>query len=323
MALVIAQSGEGGPDVMKAEERDIATPGIGFVKLAQKAIGFNYFDVLQRRGLISNDEPGRIMGIEGAGIVLEVGPGVQRIAVGDRVGYLRSQGAYAETRLIEADLLFHLPQDINFEIAAALTVKGFMAWLCANHLFEVQPGQAVLVTTAAGGVGSLTTRLAAYRGARVIGVVGSDAKRSLARANGAVDVAVGLEEAIEMVARHTDGMGVDVVFDGIGADTAERLFAAGSVRHGGTAISFGASADWPRADHQSVAERGFTFQAPQAMNYLRSAGALPEAMAEVFALYRNGAFGSISPVSYHLRDAVALHHAAERRDAASLSILIP
>jgi NADPH2:quinone reductase len=323
MALVIAQNGQGGPDVMKAEEREIAAPGTGFVKLAQKAIGFNYFDVLQRRGLISGDEPGRIMGIEGAGIVLEVGPGVQGIAVGDRVGYLRSQGAYAETRLIEADLLYQLPQDISFEIAAALTVKGFMAWLCANHLFQVQPGHTVLVTTAAGGVGSLTSRLATYCGARVIGVVGSDAKRSLARSNGAADVAVGLEEAIEIVAQHTDGMGVDVVFDGLGTDTAERLFAAGSVRHGGTAISFGASSGWPRADQESVAERGFTFLAPQAMNYLRSAGALPEAMAEVFALYRNGAFGSIAPISYHLRDAVMLHHAAERRDAASLSILIP
>jgi NADPH2:quinone reductase len=155
MTLVIAQYGQGGPEVMRAEDRDVAAPGAKQVEIEQKAIGFNYFDALQRRGFISDDEPGRVIGAD-----------VTDFAVGDRVGYLRSQGAYAATRLIEADLLFPLPEGISFETAAALTVKGFTAWLCAVRLFEVQPGQNVLVTTAAGGVGSLTARLAAHRGAR-------------------------------------------------------------------------------------------------------------------------------------------------------------
>jgi NADPH2:quinone reductase len=166
MTLVIAQYGQGGPEVMRAEDRDVAAPGAKQVEIEQKAIGFNYFDALQRRGFISDDEPGRMMGIEGAGLVTAIGADVTDFAVGDRVGYLRSQGAYAATRLIEADLLFPLPEGISFETAAELTVKGFTAWLCAVRLFEVQPGQNVLVTTAAGGVGSLTARLAAHRGAR-------------------------------------------------------------------------------------------------------------------------------------------------------------
>jgi len=323
MALVFAQYGPGGPEVMRAEERDIGAPTVGLVKIEQKAIGFNYFDTLQRSGLISRDEPGRVMGIEGAGVVVEVGPGVEGFAVGDRVGYLRSQGAYAESRLIEADLLFHLPQDVSFEIAAALTVKGFMAWLCACRLCEVHRDQIILVTTAAGGVGSFTSRLSASRGARVIGVVGSNAKRGMARVSGAADVAVGLDDAFELVAQLTDGLGVDAVFDGIGADAAERLLAAGAVRSGGTIISFGASGGWPKADPEEIARRGVSFSAPQALTYLKSAGELRDAMAKVFQLYRDGAFGDVPLTRYLLRDAVRLHREVDRRTISGISVLVP
>ena len=323
MTLVIVQKGHGGPEVLQPQESTTGLPGAGMVTLLQKAIGFNYFDVFQRKGLISNNSSDGVMGIEGAGIVTEVGAGVQGFAVGDRVGYLRSQGAYAHTRLIEADALYHLPDDVSFELAAALTVKGFMAWLCTRQLFVVEHGQTVLVTTAAGGVGSLTTRLAAHFGARVIGVVGSRAKRHLARASGAAEVAVGLDEAIELVELHTRKMGVDVVFDGIGQRTAERLFLAGTVRPGGTAISFGASGGWPNADHDDVARRGFVFMAPQAMHYLKSAGDLRAAMTEVFKLYRAGAFGEVSPSYYRLEDAAWLHQEVESRSTAGIAVLIP
>jgi NADPH2:quinone reductase len=323
MALVIAQYGHGGPEVLRAEHRDDVTPTAGLVKLEQKAIGFNYFDVLQRKGLIFENVPGRVMGIEGAGVVTAIGTGVEGFAVGDRVGYLRSQGAYADTRLIETHLLFHLPQDISFEICAALTVKGFMAWLCACRLFGVQRDQTVLVTTAAGGVGSLIVRLVAHRGARVIGVVGSEAKRDMARDSGAIDVAVGLDDAFDVVARFTNGTGIDVAFDGIGADTAERLLASGVVRPGGTVMSFGASGGWPKADAEAAARRGFTFLAPQALTHLKSPSELRAAMAEVFTLYREGAFGEITPTRYRLRDAVRLHQEVDNRITAGLSVLVP
>jgi NADPH2:quinone reductase len=299
MTLVIAQYGQGGPEVMRAEKRDVAAPGATQVEIEQKAIGFNYFDALQRRGFISADEPGRVM-----------------------VGYLRSQGAYAGKRLIDTDLLFPLPDDISFETAAALTVKGFAAWLCAVRLFEVQPGQTVLVTTAAGGVGSLTARLAAHRGARVIGAVGSEVKRALAHDNGAVEVAIGLDEAIELVVRLTGG-GVDVVFDGIGADTADHLLNSGTVRTGGTIVSFGASNGWPKADPDAVARRGATVVAPQVPNYIKSATELRAGMAAVFALYREGAFGEISPARYPLSEAATLHAEVERRAVSGISVLVP
>jgi NADPH2:quinone reductase len=323
MTLVIAQYGQGGPEVMRAEDRDMAAPIATEIAVEQRAIGFNYFDVLQRRGFISPDEPGRVMGIEGAGVVTAIGPQVTDFAVGDRVGYLKSQGAYAEARLIDADLLFPLPGDISFDIAAALTVKGFTAWLCAVRLFEVQPGQTVLVTTAAGGVGSLTARLAAHRGARVIGAVGSEAKREVARGNGAADVAVGLDEAISHIARLTGGNGVDVAFEGIGSNTADRLLNAGAVRSGGTIISFGAGAGWPQADPDAAAGRGATVLTPQVLNYLTSPAELRAGMEEVFALYRIGAFGKISPTRYALHQAAELHAQAERRAISGISVLIP
>lgn len=323
MTLVIAQYGQGGPEVMRAENRDAAAPGTTQVEIEQKAIGFNYFDALQRRGFISQDEPGRVMGIEGPGVVTAIGADVTDFSLGDRVGYLRSQGAYAATRLIDADLLFPLPGDVSFNVAAALTVKGFTAWLCAVRLFEVQSGQTVLVTTAAGGVGSLTARLAAHCGARVIGAVGSEAKRALAHESGALDVAIGLEDAIEQIARLTNGSGVDVVFDGIGADTANRLLDAGTVRLGGTIISFGASGGWPKADLDAVARRGATVVAPQVPNYIKTAAELRAGMADVFALYRNGAFGEISPAKYPLREAATLHAEVERRSVSGISVLVP
>lgn len=323
MTLVIAQYGHGGPEVMRAEHLDVESPAAAQVKIEQKAIGFNFFDVLQRRGFISADEPGRVMGIEGAGVVAAIGASVTDFAVGDRVGYLRSQGAYAGTRLIASDLLFPLPDDVSFDVAAALAVKGFTAWLCASQLFEVQPGQTVLVTTAAGGVGSLIVRLAAHRGAHVIGAVGSEEKRALAQANGAADVAVGLEDATELVARLTDGNGVDVVFDGIGADTADHLLEAGTVRSGGTIVSFGASGGWPTASPAVVARRRATVLAPQVPNYLKSAAELRAGMAAVFALYRGGAFGEVAPARYALRDAATLHAQVEQRAVSGISVLVP
>ena len=323
MTSVIAQYGQGGPGLMRAEDREVAAPSATQVEVEQEAIGFNYFDVLQRRGLISEDEPGRVMGIEGAGVVTAIGTQVTDFAVGDRVGYLRSQGAYAGKRLIDADLLFPLPEDISFETAAALTVKGFTAWLCAVRLCEVQPGQSVLVTTVAGGVGSLMARLVAHRGARVIDAVGSEAKRAFAHESRAVDVAVGLDDAIEHVARLTDGRGVDVVFDGIGASTADRLLDAGTVRSGGTIISFGASGGWPRADPDAIAHRRATVVAPQVPNYMKTGAELRAGMAEVFALYLAGAFGKISPARYPLREAATLHTRDESRAISGISVLVP
>jgi NADPH2:quinone reductase len=321
--MVTAQYGQGGPEVMRAETRDVAAPTGTEVAVAQEAIGFNFFDVLQRRGALSADEPGRVLGIEGAGVVTAIGAGVTEFAVGDRVGYLRSQGAYAATRLIQADLLFPLPDDVGFDVAAALTVKGFTAWLCAVRLFEVRAGQTVLVTTAAGGVGSLTARLAARRGARVIGAVGSKAKRALAHRNGAAEVAVGLDDAIKRVAQLTGGQGVDAVFDGIGADTADRLLAAGTVRSGGTIVSSGASGGFPKADPHAVARRGATVVAPQVPDYIGSAAELRAGMAEVFALYRAGAFGEIVPARYALREAATLHREVEQRTFAGIAVLVP
>lgn len=272
-ARVIAQYGQGRPELMLAEDNEVAGPGATQFAIEQKAIGFNFFDILQSRKAISEDEPGRLMRIEGAGVVTAIGGRVTDFAVGDRVGYLRSHGAFAEACLIAADLLFPLPNSISFDVAAALTTKSSTAWLCASHLVGVQPGQTVLVTTAAGGVGSLIARLAACRGARVIGAVGSDAKRALTgyrrgRRGGRV------EDAIELIARLTDGHGVDVVFDGIGANTADRLLDAGTVRPGGSIASFGAYGGWPKADPDIVARRGATVLAFQVPNYIKSAAEL-------------------------------------------------
>ena len=174
----------GGPEVLVWEDINVGDPAKGQVRLRQTACGLNYIDVYGRSGLYPVGEFPAILGMEAAGVVDAVGEGVNGLSVGDRVAYAMQLGAYAETRLIDAEKLIRIPESINDKTAAAMMLKGLTAHYLLFRTYPVKKGDAILVYAAAGGVGLILCQWARLLGATVIGCVGSTEKAELARANG-------------------------------------------------------------------------------------------------------------------------------------------
>ena len=157
-------------------------PGPNEVRIRQTAVGVNYIDVYVRKGLYRMIQPPAAIGMEAAGVVLDVGDGVAHLLPGDRVAYAcPPPGAYATVRTMPADQVVVLPDDVSDETAAAVMLKGMTAEFLLHRTQRVRPGQAVLVHAAAGGVGLLLCQWAKALGAKVIGTVSSEDKARLAR----------------------------------------------------------------------------------------------------------------------------------------------
>lgn len=209
----------GGPEVFRWEPITVGEPGPGKVRLRHTAIGLNYVDIYNRRGRFPMRFPA-ILGNEAAGVIEEVGPGVTQFQPGDRVAYAPFTGSYCEERLISADKLIGLPANIDDRTAAGMMLAGMTAQYLLRQLHPVEAGETVLVQAAAGSVGMILCQWAAALGARVIGTVSSSEKAQLARAHGCHEVINYSEEDVaRSVSRITAGEGVNVVYDGVGADT--------------------------------------------------------------------------------------------------------
>src|SRR5271170_5077610 len=181
----------GGPEVLKWEQVPTPQPGPNEALIRHEAVGLNYIDVYFRTGLYKAPLPATI-GMEGAGMVLEVGEAVVGLKAGDRVAYAGGPlGAYATERVIPADRLVKLPDSIDFKTGAAMMLQGMTAQYLLRRTFKVQKGQTILVHAAAGGVGLILCQWANYLGANVIGVVSTEEKAALAAANGAHHTIVG------------------------------------------------------------------------------------------------------------------------------------
>ena len=210
----------GGPEVLRWEPVEVRDPGPGEVRIRQTACGLNYIDVYGRTGLYPVGELPAVLGMEAAGVVEALGPGVDGIAVGDRVAYPMALGAYAEARLIDAGKIVRLPDSIDDETAAAMMLKGLTAHYLLFRTYPVEPGDDILVYAASGGVGTLLCQWGNRLGANVIGCVGSEEKAELARANGCHHAILYRDEDIAARVREiTDGRGVAVAYDSIGKAT--------------------------------------------------------------------------------------------------------
>jgi NADPH2:quinone reductase len=219
-AIQIHQTG--GPDVLKWQEIQVGDPGSSQVRLKQTVCGLNYIDVYGRTGLYPVAEFPAILGMEAVGIVEAVGDGVDSLVVGDRVAYAMQIGAYAESRLIDADKLVKLPDNIKDQTAAAMMLKGLTAHYLLFRTYPVKKGDTILVYAAAGGVGLILCQWAKLLGATVIGCVGSDEKAALAKANGCHHTILYRHEDIPTRVRElTGGKGVAAVYDSIGKATFE------------------------------------------------------------------------------------------------------
>jgi NADPH:quinone reductase len=213
----------GGPEHMQLVHLTVGDPGPGEVRIRHHAIGLNFIDVYQRSGLYSLPMPLQL-GMEGAGVVDAVGPGVTHLQVGDRAAYAANPpGSYCDVRVMPAMNVCRLPDHIGFETGAAMMLKGLTAQYLLKKCKPVEglePGDFVLFHAAAGGVGLIACQWARALGLQLIGTAGSDEKCALAQANGAAHVINYAEE--DFAARVKDitgGRGVKVVYDSVGKDT--------------------------------------------------------------------------------------------------------
>jgi NADPH2:quinone reductase len=311
----------GGPEVLLWEEIDVGEPGEGQVRLKQEAAGLNYIDVYHRTGLYSQQLP-FIPGVDGAGVVTAIGPGVTSLQPGDRVAYGGSIGGYAEERLIDADKLVKLPDAISFETAAAMMLQGMAAHMLLCSVYSVKSGDTILVHAAAGGVGLILCQWANALGATVIGTVGSDEKAELARAHGChYPIVYTRQDFVAEVDRITDGAKLPVVYDSVGKDTF--LKSLDCVRPRGLMVSYGNSSGpvdpFPPA---ILAQKGSLFLTrPTLNNYTAARSDLESAASELFEVVASGKVKIEIKQRFALRDAADAHRALEARRTTGSTIL--
>ena len=236
----------GGSEQLVWQSIELASPKAREVLVRHHAVGLNFIDIYHRQGLYPVDLPSGL-GMEAAGVVEAVGEAVQGFAVGDRVVYCKAPlGAYSEAHLVPEEGLIHLPDNIGFDMAAAMILKGMTAAYLLNETTQIKPGMDILLHAASGGVGQIISQWANALGARVIGTVGSQEKADLALSNGCRDVILYNEEDVaERVKVLTGGKGVEVVYDSVGQTTCEASL--NSLARRGLFVSFG-NASGPAPD---------------------------------------------------------------------------
>jgi NADPH2:quinone reductase len=321
-AIVFHQHGSA--DVLRWEPQQLPAPAKGELQLRHTAIGVNFIDIYDRSGLYPRPLP-ETPGREAAGVVVALGPGVRGFKIGQRVAYvLAAAGAYCERRNIGANHVVKLPRDVTDEQAAALMLKGLTAEYLLRRTYRVQRGEYVLIHAAAGGAGSLLTQWARFLGARVMGIVGSEAKIALAKRHGCHQVYLaGRDDIVDSVRRYTRGRMADVVYDSVGKDTfADSL---DCLRPRGMMVSFGnASGAPPPIAPLELARHGSLYLTrPSLFDYIASREALQAAARAMFALVRANKLRVHIGQRYALADAAQAHGDLEGRRTTGASVLIP
>ena len=312
----------GGPEVLQAGDGEAAAPNAGEVRIRQRAIGVNYFDVYLRKGWIPAllPLPG-VLGMEAAGTVVDVGANVNGLLPGDRVAYLGAQpGAYCSLRTVPAAWVVRLPAAVEDEVAAALLLKGITADFLLRDLGHVRAGTRLLVHAAAGGVGLLVCAWASRLGAIVIGTVSSEEKARMARDYGCAHPIVTREHRFADTVQAQFG-GADVVVDGIGDAAREENFAALARR--GHWISLGqASGALEPISADRLVQKSITFSRPVVFDYVATHADLAERATRVWAALADGSLKA-PPIERHaLGDAAGAHQRLESRRTIGALVLI-
>lgn len=315
MARVITIHEYGGPSVLRVESSDVGAPGRGQVRLRQDAAGVNAVDGIMRDGLFGTPLPA-VLGVEGAGVVEAVGPGVRRFAPGDRAGYFFSMGGYATERLIGEESLIALPDDIGSDQAAAFLAKGLTAWMGIGILHPIEPDQVILVQGASGGVGSVLSRWAKEMGAIVIGVAGSRTKLPQMQA-GVHRALHATDPGFLNAVREVSPGGVDVVFDLVGQATAE--LSTQAVRDGGKIVTIGAASGQPRQYASLPSSRGIRVVGGSTPQHIDPAD--DKTTSRLFTAIRNGLFNDLKISRYAFDDARRAHEDLQQRKLTGLPIL--
>jgi NADPH2:quinone reductase len=314
----------GGPEVMKLEEVDLAPPGAGRVQIRHAAIGLNFIDVYFRSGLYKAPQFPLGLGKEAAGTVIAVGPDVTDFAVGDRVAYAGSDGAYSVERNIETRHLVKVPDGIPLETAASMMLKGMTAEYLLNRTFKVGPETTLLFHAAAGGVGLIAGQWAKALGATVIGTAGSAEKTALALKHGYDHVIdYGKEDFVARVREITGGKGVDVVYDSVGRDTFPQSLDCLKPR--GMWVSFGqSSGPIENFTLAMLAQKGSLFATrPTLFTYIATPPELRASAQALFSVVQSNEVRINIGQTYPLGDAARAHADLENRRTSGTTLLIP
>jgi NADPH2:quinone reductase len=315
----------GGPEVLTYEDIDIPAPGQGQIKIKTHAAGVNFIDTYFRMGMYPSPVGlPFVAGNEGAGEVIAVGPGVTDLKVGDRVAYVVGLGGYAAERLLPAERTVKLPDNISYEQAAGMMLKGMTVQYLVNRTFKVGKGTTVLMHAAAGGVGLILCQWANHLGATVIGTVGSKEKAELAKKNGCHHTILYRDEDfVAKVKEFTGGKLCDVVYDGVGKTTFPGSLDC--LRPLGYFVSFGSASGQIDAFNINILQqKGSLFATrPTLNNYVAKREDLLATAKDLFEKVGSGAVKIPINQKYALKDARKAHEELESRGTTGTSILVP
>lgn len=322
-AIVIEQSG--GPEVLAIKDVPTPSPGAGEARVRVEAAGVNFIDVYQRTGRYPVKPP-FTPGLEGAGVVEQLGAGVEGLAVGDRVAWAPTAGSggYASQAVLPAARLVKVPEGLDARIAAASMLQGMTAHFLVASTYPVNAKDVVLVHAGAGGVGLLLTQLAKERGARVITTVSTEEKAQLSREAGADEVILYTQaDFVEEVKRLTGGEGVHVIYDSVGKTTFERGFDV--LRPRGMMVLFGGSSGpAPAIDPMLLSGKGSLFLTrPTLFHYVADRASLLHHAGAVLERAAKGTLKLHVDRAYPLAEAKAAHEALEGRQTKGKVLLVP
>ncbi len=322
MAKAIRFDKIGGPEVLRLETVEVGDPGPGQARVRHSYVAVNFIDIYFRTGRYPLALPNGL-GSDAVGVVEAVGQGVTDLRVGDRVGYLLGpQGAYADVRLIPADVLIPLPDGVSDRSAATLMMKGMTAQYLFRQVYPLKGGETILYHAAAGGVGLIACQWARALGVTMIGTVSTDEKAELARANGCTHTIVSTREDIALRVRElTDGKGVRVVYDSVGKDTLKASL--DSLQPRGTLVSNGTSSGPVVIDTMMLAPKALWVTRPGMVQYAAPRSHMLDMARELFDHVVAGRIVSEPNQSFALEDAAQAHQALETRKTVGATVLVP
>jgi NADPH2:quinone reductase len=323
MARAIRFHETGSPEVLRLETVEVGEPGPGQARVRHTYVAVNFIDIYFRTGRYPLPLPNGL-GSDAVGVIEAVGEGVTDIKVGDRVGYLLGpQGAYADVRLMPADVLIPLPAGVSDRTASTLMMKGMTAQYLFRQVYPLEGGETILYHAAAGGVGLVACQWARAIGVTMIGTVSTDEKAEVARANGcAHTIVTSREDIAKRVREITGGKGVPVVFDSVGKDTLMASLDSLQVR--GTLVSNGTTSGPVVIDSTLLAVKGSLWLTRPAMVHYAMPRTHMLAMAdELFGHVLAGRITGEPKQEFALAEAAAAHRALESRRTTGATVLVP